>query len=115
MIETSDVWFNPALYAWIPGTALGILGGLEGSLAGILAPRGKGKMLVLGIHFGSILLCVGLLLAGIIAKLEGQPYGIWYGLGFPGLLGTILYGCLTPVILRGYRQAEWRKSLAKDL
>jgi uncharacterized membrane protein len=115
MIETSNVWFNAAAYAWIPGTVLGLLGGLDGTLAGILAPRGKARALVLGIHFGSMLLCGGLLLAGIVAKIEGQPYGIWYGLGFPGLLGLIIFGSLTPVLLCRYREAELRKSLAKDL
>jgi hypothetical protein len=115
MIEAPDVWFNPALYAWLPGAALGVLGGLEGSLAGLLAPRGKCKALVLGIHFASTFLCVGLLLAGLIAKVKGQPYGIWYGLGFPGLLGIIIFGSLTPLILRRYQEAELRKSLAKDL
>ncbi len=115
MIETSNVWFNAAAYAWIPGTALGLLGGLEGTLAGTLAPRGRGKGLVLAVHFGTMLLCAGLLLAGIVAKVKGQPYGVWYGLGFPGLLGLIIFGFLTPVMLRRYREAELRKSLAKDL
>ena len=40
MTETM-VWFDPVRYAWIPGTALGLWGGLEGTLAGLLAPRGK--------------------------------------------------------------------------
>ncbi|MGA2656028.1 MAG: hypothetical protein ABSH34_00775 [Verrucomicrobiota bacterium] len=115
MIETSNAWFNAAAYAWIPGTALGLLGGLDGSLVGILAPRGRGRALVLALHFGTMLLCAGLLLAGIVAKVKGQPYGIWYGLGFPGLLGLIIFGSLTPLILRRYREAELRKSLAKDL
>jgi hypothetical protein len=115
MIATVHVWFEPALYAWIPGTALGVLGGLWGSLAGTLAPRGKAKLLVLGLHFGIVLACVGLLLASIIALAEGQPYGVWYGLGLPGLLGVIIIGGLTPVIFRRYREAELRRSLAKDL
>lgn len=90
-------------------------GGLTGTLAGVLAPRGKGKTLVLAINFGAMVLCAGLLLAGIVAKVNGQPYGIWYGLGFPGLLGLIVFGSGTPVILIRYREAELRKLLAKDL
>jgi RHS repeat-associated protein len=35
----NDPWFNENLYSWIPGTALGVLGGLWGGLAGTLAPR----------------------------------------------------------------------------
>ncbi len=36
----SDPWFDPNLYAWIPGTAFGVTGGLWGGLAGTLAPAG---------------------------------------------------------------------------
>lgn len=115
MIATIDVWFDPVHYAWIPGTALGLLGGLEGTLAGVMAPRGRCKTLVLGIHFGAWGCCAALLVAGIVAKVTGQPYGVWYGLGFPGLLGLILLSALTPVILWRYREAELRRSLAKDL
>ena len=115
MTETAHVWFDPATYAWIPGTALGLLGGLEGTLAGLLAPRGKAKPLVLGIHIGCLIACAGLLLAGIVAKVEQQPYGVWYALGLPGLLGVFILGSLSPVLVRQYRAAEMRRSLGQDL
>ncbi len=115
MTEVVQAWFDPAAYAWIPGTCLGLLGGLEGTLAGILAPPGKARPLVLGIHLAGLVACVGLLITGIIAKAEHQPYGVWYGLGFPGLLGVVIYGGLTPVLLRQYRCAEMRRSLGQDL
>ncbi len=115
MIETANAWFDPATYAWIPGTAVGLLGALEGTLAGLLAPRGKAKLFVLGLHMTTLVACAGLLLVGFIAKLQQQPYGIWYGLGLPGLLGLVIFGALTPVLLRQYRAAEMRRSLRRDV
>jgi hypothetical protein len=111
-----EPWFDPNAYAWIPGTLLGVLGGgIGGPLAGYCAPRGKLKRLVLGFYFGVIAVCVVLLVTGIIALVIGQPYGVWYGIGFPGILGVVLFGGLTPVVLKRYREAELRKSIADDL
>ena len=70
---------------------------------------------MLGVHFAAIAGCFFLLIAGGVALISKQPYGIWYGLGFPGLLGLVIFGSLTPVIFKRYREAELRKSMAKDL
>jgi hypothetical protein len=111
----TEPWFNPNVYAWIPGTLLGVAGGLEGALVGLLAPKGKCRTLVVSVHFGILLSCGLLLVAGLVALLTGQPYGIWYGLGFPGLLGLVIVGSLTRRIRHQYAQAELRKSVAEDL
>jgi hypothetical protein len=111
----SEPWFNANLYAWIPGTFLGIIGGLWGALVGTLAPWGRGKTFVLGSL--CVLLMAGFvcLALGIIAIVAGQPYGVWYGLLLPGVLNTIILGSLAPVALLRYRQAEMRKIQARDL
>jgi len=111
----TEPWFNPNIYAWIPGTLLGLAGGIEGTLAGLCAPRGKYKTLVMGFHFTIMGVCCLLLTAGIVALATGQPYGVWYGLGLPGLGGLVVLGPLTLVIHMRYRQAELRKSMAQDL
>jgi len=111
----TEPWFDPNAYAWIPGTLLGVAGGLEGTLAGMFAPRGKLKRLVMGMHFTIMGICCILLIVGVIARVTGQPYGIWYGFGFPGLLGLVILGPLTVVIHKRYAQAELRKSMAADL
>ena len=111
----SEPWFDPNYYAWIPGTVLGTLGGLWGSLVGTLAPRGKGKSLVLtslGILLAASVACLGL---GIMALVARQPYGVWYGLLLPGIIGLVVLGSLSPVALTAYRQAEMRKIQARDL
>jgi MFS family permease len=108
-------WFNPIMYAWIPGTALGIVGGLYGAIVGMLAPRGKAKKLILGLHFSLIFASAVLLILGIAAYFLGQPYGIWYGFILPGIIGIVVIGALTPVIFNRYQEAELRKTISKDI
>ncbi len=110
-----EAWFDPA-FAWIPGTLLGVIGGgLGGPLAGYFAPKGKFKTQVLGFYYLILIISTVLFVAGITALVSGQPYGIWYGLGFPGLLCLIIFGVLTGVVSKRYREAELRRSIAKDL
>jgi len=111
----SESWFDPNAYAWIGGTFIGVAGGLIGSLVGVMAPKGKCKKLVLSLHFAVIAISLGFLVFGIVAIMQKQPYGVWYGLMLPGVIGTIVLGSLTPMIFSRYRQAEIRKSLAADL
>lgn len=111
----TEPWFDANLYAWIPGTLLGVTGGTLGALAGTLAPRGKAKALILGFHGVAIGVSAMLLIIGIVAFILGQPYGVWYGLGLPGLLGITVFGALFPVILKRYREAEERRLAAHDL
>ncbi|MGZ8203193.1 MAG: hypothetical protein ACXWUB_08080 [Burkholderiales bacterium] len=108
-------WFDPNLYAWIPGTVLGVVGGTLGALTGTLAPRGKARTVMLGLHVAAIAASFALLVAAIIALATGQPYGIWYGFGLPGVLGVVVLGLLYPVIRQRYREAEARRLRAADL
>ena len=111
----TEPWFDPNRYAWVFGTALGIVGGTLGALAGNLAPRGKAKPLVMGLFVATLVACAALLIAGIVALVQRQPYGVWYGLGLPGLLGLLVLGGLLPVVQTRYREAEGRRLSARDL
>jgi hypothetical protein len=110
----TEPWFEPS-YAWIPGTVLGCTAGLLGGLAGWLAPRGKAKAFVLGSFWFLLGIAALLLVAGVIAFVTGQPYGVWYGLGLAGLIGVLVLGLNAPVLLHRYRQAEERRMKAHDL
>ncbi|MCK6460449.1 MAG: hypothetical protein L6Q95_11210 [Planctomycetes bacterium] len=110
-----EPWFDPDTYAWIPGTMLGLFGGLLGTLMGCLGPRGKARGLVGGLLKGGTLACAALAAAGVAALLMGQPYGVWYGLLLPGLLGAGILLSLRPVLRRTYEQAEARRMEAHDL
>ncbi|HVO86995.1 MAG TPA: hypothetical protein VMV45_00515 [Casimicrobiaceae bacterium] len=111
----NEAWFNAASYAFIPGVVIGIAGAALGLLAGSLAPRGKAKWLVIGFHIGIIIVSLGLLALGVLALAEGQPYGVWYGLGLPGLIGVAVFGSLYGVVQRRYREAEEKRMSARDL
>jgi hypothetical protein len=111
----TEPWFDPNLYSWIPGTLLGVAGGTLGGVAGALAPRGKARSLVLGLFAAAALVSFALLVTGLVALLVGQPYGVWYGLGLPGLIGSVLFVTLFPVLRARYREAETRRIHAADL
>lgn len=109
-----EVWFDPARYSWIPGSVLGALGGGVGApLAMALAA--KGRRLGLHVFVALLLISVGLLLAGVVAYLDGQPWGVWYGLGLAGAIGTLLFAGLLPKIRKVLREAEERRLAARDL
>jgi hypothetical protein len=111
----SEPWFEPSLYAWMPGTLLGCLGGLWGTLVGMLAPRGRARGFVLGFTWALLLGSAVLLALGVIALVAGQPSGVWYSLGLPGLLGLLVIGMNAFTVYRVYRAAEARKLAAHDL
>lgn len=104
----TEPWFDANHWAWLPGTLLGCLAGLWGSVAGFLVPRRQGRTLV----FGLGLLLVGLatvsVIGGLIALAAGQPFDVWFFLVFPFLpveIPSLVFLCLLP---RFYRQAEDR-------
>ena len=110
----SEPWFDPR-YAWLPGTLLGCLGGTWGGLAGWLAPRGKAKALIVGAFWFLVIASAGMLIAGAVGFLNGQPYSVWYGLGLAGVIGVLVLGINGPLVFRRYRQAEERRIQAQDL
>ena len=88
---------------------------MMGALVGCLAPAGRARSLVLGAWFTFLALAFVLLVIGIVALADGQPYGVWFGLLFPGADVTIVIGALSPLVLKRYREAEERHMAAKDL
>jgi hypothetical protein len=111
----SEPWFDANHYAWIPGTVFGVVAGLYGSCAGVLAPRGRAKGPILGAAWLLLACAVALLALALVAWFDGQPYGVWYGLGLPGVIGLIVVGSLMPTISGRYREAERRRLEAQDL
>ncbi|MCY3723397.1 MAG: hypothetical protein OXG97_14335 [Candidatus Poribacteria bacterium] len=111
----NEPWINPGILGSILGGTFGTLGGVVGTLAGGFVPRGKAKRLTLGVNTFAFVLSFISLVVGIAAYLSGQPYGIWYGFGLCGLLGTVGFGSGFWVILKRARDAELRKSMSEDL
>jgi hypothetical protein len=111
-------WWTSSQGGWIGGlggSGIGLLGALLGCLAGICAPRGKLKGLVLGLAGGLVALGLVCLVTGIAALILRQPYHVWYPLALAGFILTFVCGGLLPVLLLRYRQAEARRMQAQDL
>ena len=107
-------WFDANMWAWLPGTMYGCLLGVWGSCAGMLAPMGKARSLVLGSCIVFTVVAAAFLVTAVIAIATGQPYGIWYGFLLPGILGMILCPMFYPLMRKRYREAEERRMHAAD-
>ena len=103
------------LFGAIGGSLIGVVGGTLGALAGVLAPRGKGRGFILGSFAALILLGVVLLAVGLFAVVAGQPYYVWYPLVLCGGILTLVLSCTLPGIRARYRQAEARRMDAEAL
>lgn len=109
-------WFDPS-FAWIPGTAFGLLGGLFGGCFGILIPLSHAEKRLVGIrtiktaYFLLLGSSVVMLLAGGLALIAKQPFAIWYGLALPGAIGLIVFASLSFLVFRLPKQleSEWNK------
>ena len=110
-----EPWFDPNHYAWIPGTAYGLAAGLMGALVVWLVPRGRARTFILRAWFTLWAVAFALLVVGIVALANGQPWGVWYGLVLPGAIGTLVVGANSVVVLKRYREVEERRLAAKDL
>jgi len=110
-----EPWFDAYRYAWIPGTAYGLAAGLMAAVVVWLVPRGRARNFVLRAWFALWAAAVVLLLAGIVALAQGQPWGVWYSLLLPGAIGTLVVGANSIAIQKRYMEVEGRRMAAKDL
>jgi hypothetical protein len=102
----AEPWFDANSWAWLPGTVLGCLCGLWGSLAGTLVPRGQGRIVVYGVGLLAVALATAAVIAGLVGLVNGQPFNVWFYLVIPLLpldAMLVVFLCLLP---RLYRQAE---------
>ena len=111
-------WWNAHdgnLIGAIGGSAIGVLGGILGTAAGILAPRGRAKGVILASFVvvtvaGALTLC-----AGIVAWSTGQPRHVWYPLVLIGGIVVLVLPLQMPALRSRYRQAEMRRLEAEEL
>jgi MFS family permease len=105
---------STALIFGIVGAACGLLGGLFGTVAGLLVPRGRGKPIVYGAFVSILAIALAGVVLGIAALLVGQPQHVWM---WPLLTGGILLASILPsglMIPAWYRQAERRRLAAAE-
>ena len=104
-----------ARWAWLPGTALGCLGGTYGALIGWLAPKGVGRRPLLAAGYLFVAVGAGSLLVGLAYLVAGHPYHLWYPWLLSGVIGVAVLGPLLPVIRRRFEEAEMRKLESRDI
>ena len=105
----TEPWFDPNRYAWIAGTAFGGVALALGALAAWLVPKGRAKGFIVGSWVSLWVVAIVFLLAGIMALGHSQPWGVWYGLLLPGVVGTAVLGGNLLIILKRYREVEQRR------
>lgn len=98
----------------IGGSAIGVMGGVYGTLVSMLAPKGIGRRPMLAIHLALVGFGVAVLIAGIVAVSTGQPYLVYYPLLLGGGILSFVMGGLFPVVRMHYRQAEARRLEAEQ-
>jgi len=110
-------WLGPssAGWAWLPGTALGVLLGLSGALAGVCASLGRGRRAILTGEVLLFIISAGMLAAGLALLAAHRPFAAWYPWLLPGVIGVVLTGVMIPVVRRAYRLSEARRMTAMDL
>jgi MFS family permease len=97
------------------GAAIGVLGGILGTAAAILAPRGRAKGVIFASFIGMSLAGALTLCAGLVALATGQPRHVWYPLVLIGGIVVIVLPMQLPALRGRYRQAEMRRLEAEEL
>ncbi|GMV72173.1 MAG: hypothetical protein DYG93_08690 [Leptolyngbya sp. PLA2] len=110
-VPLDKAWMLGAFIGGGGGTAIGLLG----ATAGVLAPRGIGRRAVLGSMLAFALIGLGLVVAGVVGLIVGQPFHVWFWLLQPGVIFAFVTGPLIPVVARRYAQAEQRRLDAEAL
>lgn len=106
-------WWSDEQAGWIGaigGGALGLLGALIGCLGG----AGKARRFVIAALKAMFLVGLAALVAGIVAVIQSQPYGVYYPLLLMGGLLTVLPLGLIPGVRKRYEQIELRRMQAMD-
>lgn len=91
------------------GAGIGVLGGILGTVAGVLAPKGKGRALILNSMLALGCLGVVFLLTGVFAVVQGQPYVVYYPFLLLGLVLSTVMFAVRPAVAKRYQEAEQRK------
>jgi hypothetical protein len=104
-------WFSPDAGRWF--ALLSLLSLLALSVPLIM--QGRSKALVLGGFAAALALGIVLLAAAGVAALSGQPGHVSGTLGIGGVVLTVVFASILPVVVKGYREAEHRKMLARDM
>lgn len=107
--------------AWWSDRTAGLVGGIGGSLIGILGAvigwlvsRGRARSFTLGAMKAGVGLGVVLLAIGALAVGVSQPYAVVYPMFLSGVILVAVFGGLLPTARRAYAEQELRRMRALD-
>ena len=104
-------WTDRGIIGGIGGSLLGVLG----AAIGILCSKGRSRSLVIGTMVTLAVIGAVVLLLGLWALFAGQPYGVYYPLLLTGGLDAVIFGALIRVARRRYAEIELRRMGAADM
>jgi hypothetical protein len=108
-----SVWWSDRAAGWIGGIGGSVLGCL-GSILAVLAAKGRCRGFVVWTSLVFIVMGIMAFVMGVAAVVVGQPYAVW----FPLLLIGFLLLSILPFRLRqfqkGYEDLEMRRMAAMD-
>jgi hypothetical protein len=104
-------WFGPETAPWFSWLSLMSLV----AITSIWIEKGRHKTLVTTIYALSTAVGGLLLVAGLVATIVEQPGYVSRPLQMSGFVITAVFAATWPVVLGGYRKAEQRKILARDM
>jgi len=107
-------WFDPNRYAWIPGTAYACGALIVAAFVIWLVPQGRARKAIVRAWISLWAVAAALILTGLFALMSGQPWGVWYGLLLPGIIGATVVGANLFAIFKRYRDVEERRLASKD-
>jgi len=106
-------WWSESDAAWMGGGAGGVIG-ILGAVFGIVAGMGIARRFIVTLALGMFVFGVIVLLAGMIALANGQPYHVYYPLLLLGGISSFVFGFNYPFLKRRYEQIELQRMSAMD-
>jgi hypothetical protein len=111
-------WFTTEQANTYGGLIGGLVGGIgiagTGTLMGILAPKGIGKRVVVGLQVTWVVVGIASFVLGVLAWWIGQPSHVSYPLVLIGAVSASVMGGLLPVTIHRYRDADRRRLSAAE-
>ena len=106
---------------WFGGRGAGLVGGIGGTLVGLLGAligwlcsRGAARNLVIALLRLMLLIGLACLAVAFFALLRGQPFTVWYPCGLLGVVCTVVPLGLMRTVRTRYQAEEMRKMQAMD-
>lgn len=86
----TEPWFSPEVYSVMPGLIVGSAGGLYGVLTGLFVSNKNFRQYFSILTIITLLICIGVIIFGVIAKVYDQPGTIFYDFTSAGLIGVVV-------------------------